>query len=93
MKKESENQVFHEFLGSLEDVTQKGLNEKISFFTFILTSYRSIMVISFIFDYPILINFTFPSRWRIYWALTKGLTLETSAKLCTLANLPHRLTW
>ena len=28
-KKESENQVFHEFLGSLEDVTQKGLNEKI----------------------------------------------------------------
>lgn len=29
MKKESENQVFHEFLGSLEDVTQKGLNEKI----------------------------------------------------------------
>ena len=31
MKKESENQVFHEFPGSLEDVT------------FILTSYRSII--------------------------------------------------
>lgn len=29
MKKESENQVFHDFLESLEDVTQKGLNEKI----------------------------------------------------------------
>lgn len=29
MKKESENQVFHEFPGSLEDVTQKGLSEKI----------------------------------------------------------------
>lgn len=43
MKKESENQVFHEFLGSLQDVTQKGLNEKISFLTFILTSYRSII--------------------------------------------------
>ena len=43
MKKESENQVFHEFLGSLEDVNQKGLNEKISFLTFILTSYRSII--------------------------------------------------
>ena len=43
MKKESENQVFHEFLGSLEDVTQKGLNEKIAFSTFILTSYRSII--------------------------------------------------
>lgn len=43
MKKDSENQVFHEFLGSLEDVNQKGLNEKISFLTFILTSYRSII--------------------------------------------------
>lgn len=43
MKKESENQVFHEFLRSLEDVNQKGLNEKISFLTFILTSYRSII--------------------------------------------------
>lgn len=43
MKKESENQVFHGFLGSLEDVNQKGLNEKISFLTFILISYRSII--------------------------------------------------
>lgn len=50
MKKESENQVFHEFLGSLEDVNQKGLNEKISFLTFILTSYRSIISYFCIFD-------------------------------------------